>query len=745
MDAPPAGDEHMKGLTHTSERTQALLYARPLGYLVIILLLASMMGCNGGGSGDDSAQTVSGLVSRPFNGFNCVAPDYTPSTPDIQLATPYPSLPTLNQPVAMYMAPGDSSTWYVVQQPGQVVRFDNDPAVNTLSTFIDISGRVTYGGEQGLLGMAFHPDYANNGFVYLSYTGQGANGLESRISRFQLSGQVLDPNSEQIVLRLDQPYSNHNGGQIAFGPDGYLYIGFGDGGSGGDPQGNGQNTSTLLGAMLRIDVGNGVSGTYSIPLGNPFASGGGAPEIYAWGLRNPWRWSFDSQTGELWVGDVGQNEYEEIDKLEIGKNYGWNIMEGLHCYSPSSGCNQSGLTLPVAEYDHTQGVAVTGGYVYRGTEVPALQGLYTYGDYGSGKIWALVQGNNQYSAMELIDTAYYIPSFAQAHNGELYVLHMGGTIYKIQAVGGGGQTATIPNLLSGWGCFAPGVPEAFSSSVIRYDVNTLLWSDNAGKDRFMAIPDTATINIDSEGRFVYPVGSVLGKHFRLNGQVVETRLIMRHQDPMGWTGYSYEWNAAGTDAVLLTDAKDKTINGQVWHYPSRTQCMECHTQVAGITLGPELGQLNRNFTYSSTGITANQLDTYESIGILGSALSSEQKASRLYAIDDSSKSAELRARSYLHTNCAMCHQPGGTGGGNMDLRMATSFADMGLCGVSPLQGDLGIAGALLLDPGNSDNSILYQRMTSTDASRMPPLSTSVIDAQAAGVVRDWIDGLAACS
>lgn len=640
----------MDALTHAPEHHEGLLISGLGRYLAIVLLFFSVMGCNGGGDSGDSNLPISGLESRPFNGGNCVAPDYTPATPAILLTTPYPNLPSLDQPVAMYMAPGESSAWYVVQQPGQVMRFANHPAVSSVSTFIDISGRVISGGEQGLLGMAFHPDYANNGYVYLSYTAQGSIGLESRVSRFQLNGQVLDPTSEQIVLRLDQPYSNHNGGQIAFGPDGYLYIGFGDGGSGGDPQGNGQNTSTLLGAMLRIDVGNGVSGTYSIPPGNPFASGGGAPEIYAWGLRNPWRWSFDRQTGELWVGDVGQNNYEEIDKVEAGKNYGWNIMEGLHCYSPSSGCNQAGLTLPVAEYDHTEGVAVTGGYVYRGTEVPSLQGLYIYGDYGSGRIWALVQGNNQYSAMQLIDTSYYIPSFAEAHDGELYVLDMGGAIYKIQAGTGGGQAGTIPTLLSGWSCFAQGVPEAFSSSVISYDVNTLLWSDNAGKERFMAIPDTATIDVDSEGRFVYPVGSILGKHFRVNGTLVETRLIMRHQDPTGWTGYSYEWNAAGTDAVLLAGAKDKTIGGQVWHYPSRPQCMECHTQVAGISLGPELGQLNRNFTYPSSGISANQLDTYEAIGILGTALSVEQKASRLYAIDDISRSAALRARSYLHTN-----------------------------------------------------------------------------------------------
>jgi uncharacterized repeat protein (TIGR03806 family) len=260
----------------------------------------------------------------------------------------------------------------------------------------------------------------------------------------------------------------------------------------------------------------------------------------------------------------------------------------------------------------------------------------------------------------------------------------------------------------------------------------------------MAIPDTATIDVDGEGRFDYPVGSVLGKHFRLNGNLIETRLIMRHQDPYGWTGYSYEWNGAGTDAILLTGAKDKMIDGQQWHYPSRTECMTCHTSIAGITLGPELGQLNRNFTYPSTGITANQLDTYEAIGVLSTALTAQQRATQFYAIDDTSQSLELRARSYLHSNCANCHQPGGTGGGNMDLRMGTDFIDTGLCGVSPLQGDLGITGALLLDPGNAANSILYHRMNRTDGTRMPPLGSNVIDSQAVTVIQGWINGLAAC-
>jgi uncharacterized repeat protein (TIGR03806 family) len=554
---------------------------------------------------------------------------------------------------------------------------------------------------------------------------------------------VIDPATEQIVLRIDQPYTNHNGGNIAFGPDGYLYIGFGDGG-GGDPDNNGQNPNTWLGAMLRIDVGDGSSGSYNIPADNPFVSSGGAPEVFAYGLRNPWRWSFDQGTNELWLGDVGDNNYEEIDLILNGRNYGWDTMEGFHCFSPITGCDRTGLELPVAEYDHTEGEAITGGFVYRGAEVPSLQGMYIYGDYVSGKIWALVQeGNNQYRTEELADTALYISSFAEAHNGELFIVNLNGTLHKIQTASGT-QSGYIPSQLSEWGCFQQGVPDDFSDSVIPYDINALLWSDDAGKGRFMAIPDTATIDVDGEGRFIYPVGSVLGKHFRLNGNLIETRLIMRHQDPYGWTGYSYEWNGAGTDAILLTGAKDKMIDGQVWHYPSRTECMSCHTTIAGIALGPELGQLNRDFSYPSTGLTANQLDTYESISVLSTALTAEQRATEFYAIDDISQSDELRARSYLHSNCAMCHQPGGTGGGNMDLRMGTSFVDTGLCGVSPLQGDLGITGALLLDPGNAANSILYHRMNRTDGARMPPLGTNLIDAQAVTVIESWINGLTAC-
>ena len=689
----------------------------------------------------------SGLTSRPSNTTECIAPATPPVASSIQLDNPFPNLPNLSASLAMYMAPGDNSYWYVVQQTGQVVRFVNTAGVNSVSTFIDIAdGRLSYGGEKGLLGMAFHPDFATNGYVYLSYTSDDLLlGLVSRISRFNLDGTglSLDPASETIILTVPQPYSNHNGGQITFGPDGYLYIGLGDGGSGGDPLGHGQNTNTLLGAMLRIDVGDGSSGTYAIPTDNPFVNGGGRAEIFAYGLRNPWRWSFDNVTGDLWLGDVGQGSYEEIDIITNGGNFGWNIMEGAHCYN-SATCDQTGLLLPVAEYDHSLGFAVTGGYVYRGSDISFLQGQYLYGDYSTGRIWSLQQmGPGQYSSTELMDTSLNIASFAEDNSGELYIVNLGGSIHKI--IGDSGtQSGVIPTQLSGWECFQSGDVTTFSSNVIPYDINALLWSDHADKGRFMAIPDGTIIDVDSQGRFNLPVGSVVGKHFRLNGQLIETRLVLHHEQPHGWKGYSYEWNETLTDATLLTSGKDKDVNGQIWHYPSRAECDSCHTAIAGFTLGPEIGQLNRTFVYPATGIEANQLITLESISVLSNPLSEADKSTVFYAIDDTAYSAGRRARSYLHSNCANCHQPGGPGGGNMDLRMATSLEDARICNEAPLGDTLGLISPVIVAPGDPDKSILVLRMEDLGQHRMPPIASSLVDTQAVAVIREWIGGLSEC-
>lgn len=328
--------------------------------------------------------------------------------------------------------PGRNDVWYVVEKAGRVQRIEQNNGKYQSTVFVDITDRVDAGpNEAGLLGMAFHPQFADNGYVYLSYTGNDG-GLVSHISRFESTdgGVSLSPATEKQLLTLRQPYSNHNGGQVMFGPDGYLYAGFGDGGAGGDPKGNGQNTQTLLGALLRIDVNSG--DPYGIPPSNPFAGNGqGRPEIYAWGLRNPWRWSFDRKNGTIWLADVGQNAWEEVDIVAKPGNFGWNGKEGTHCYE-SANCNNPAFIDPVIEYSHEHGCSITGGFVYRGTKIAGLPGVYLYGDFCSGTIWgAKVNDNGTYDASELLDSGLNIASFAEGNDGELYVLHIRGEIYRI--------------------------------------------------------------------------------------------------------------------------------------------------------------------------------------------------------------------------------------------------------------------------------------------------------------------------
>jgi len=347
-------------------------------------------------------------------------------------------------PTSLVQAPNDASRWFAIEKAGRIVVFDNDTVNAMGASFLDISDLVDSGpNEAGLLGIAFHPDFANNGEVFVSYTAPAAP-LISTISRFTSfdNNQTLDPMSEEIILTVIQPFGNHNGGDIAFGPNGFLYAGFGDGGSGGDPNGNGQNTSTLLGSMIRIDVNIAVG--YDIPPDNPFAAGqpclqgsnagvSSCPEIYAWGFRNPWRFSFDSMTGELWVGDVGQGEWEEVDRVELGENYGWNTREGANCYPPGSSCDSTGLTDPITEYDHGLGFSITGGYVYRGSAIPDLVGQYVFGDYGSGRLWAVPSDSPIGTVpIEVADTSHSISAFGEGVDGELYFFDYGsGTIHQI--------------------------------------------------------------------------------------------------------------------------------------------------------------------------------------------------------------------------------------------------------------------------------------------------------------------------
>ena len=326
---------------------------------------------------------------------------------------------------------------YVVEQSGRIWTFANDPQSTERQVFLDIRSRVSNrGNEEGLLGLAFHPDHETNGHFFVYYSASSPR--RSVLARYSVSAQDTlraDPTSEEIILTLSQPASNHNGGQIAFGPDGYLYIAFGDGGGANDPFGHGQNRTTLLGTIARIDVDQT---PYGIPSDNPFAgSSVYREEIYAWGLRNPWRFNIDFKTGYLYAADVGQSSREEINIITRGGNYGWNIMEGTRCFRSVS-CNRTGLELPIYEYNHQSGAAsVTGGYVYYGPRVPDLGGWYVFADYVDGRVWGLVYQNDrlEQSAL-LLDTSLLISSFGRDHRGEVYALAFDGFIYRFTSTGG---------------------------------------------------------------------------------------------------------------------------------------------------------------------------------------------------------------------------------------------------------------------------------------------------------------------
>jgi len=416
--------------------------------IILPALALVVMGCN---SSNDGSKFKSGNAAD--SNLACGATTAStapllkpaavpPGGADIGIQRVFPAV-DFDSPVALTLAPDADGCWFVVEQAGRVIAFANRSDVSEQNVFVDITDIVDDDPiEAGLLGIAFHPNYAENGQVFLSYTGNNG-GLVSYVSRFFSTdgGATLDPATEQRLIRLPQPFLNHNGGNILFGPDGYLYIGFGDGGSANDPGERSQNTLNLFGSILRIDVDG--AEPYAIPNDNPFAGnalcdgGSGAadcPEIFAYGLRNPWRWSFDRETGDLWAGDVGQNQIEEIDIIDLGGNYGWPFFEGTRCNTEAPMVNCSFVSIPpITEYGRSEGRSVTGGYVYRGNAIPDLVGVYVYADISSRNLFQFFDaGSSTVEALLPIDIA--ISSFAEDVLGELYVLdYVGGGVYQIAA------------------------------------------------------------------------------------------------------------------------------------------------------------------------------------------------------------------------------------------------------------------------------------------------------------------------
>lgn len=632
------------------------------------------------------------------------------------------------QPVEIVEGPG--GRFYVLEQAGKVKVVRADASEPTIA--IDLSARISSGGEAGLLGIAFDPKFADNGFVYLHFDEavdkKPGTAYQSIIARFTSpdGGSTFDATTQKVIIQVDHPFRNHNGGRISFGPDGLLYWGLGDGGSSGDPNGNAQNKDALLGKILRIDPSS--ADPYGIPPTNPFANGGGRPEVFAYGFRNPWKHSFDKLTGELWVADVGQSKFEEIDKVVLGGNYGWNIREGKHCYEARD-CNAAGLIDPVAEYARTDGISVSGGYVYRGTKIPDLVGKFVYGDFGSGNVWS-VDGFGQATGTLLTASNLRISTFGQDSDGELYVAdYASGKISQLvpgtaPAVGGASGSSLVST-----GCVDPDASPQAPVGAIPYDVSSPLWSDGARKSRWLFVPDGSKIIVGPDGDFDVPPASVAVKTFSVGDKKVETRLFVRYADG-GWAGYSYEWNDAQTDAVLLPASQGKTKdlgNGSSWYFPSQSECFACHTPAAGFTLGLEARQL---------GPVLDRFAAVLDRPIAGAF-------APLRAADSPGATNEERARGYLHANCSMCHRAG-SGAATLDLRIDRSLVDAHVCNAPPQAGDLGVPDAKLVTPGDPAKSTLALRLRASDASRMPPVASRVVDEVGATAVDAWIRELTAC-
>ncbi len=730
-----------------------------------ILIVLSLTACGGGGGGSSNNAGGNTPPQPPPTSPPPPAPPPDPfgltqraslasfSFPDQSQGgsasvTLTDAFPTLSFSAAIFAAPVPGEARMVaVEQGGRIMVFDDNPAANTAATVLNISAQVLFSGEQGLLGLAFDPQFTQNRYVYVHYS--AASPSRSVIARFTWDAVLdqIDPASEKVILENPQPFSNHNGGMLAFGPDGYLYIAFGDGGSGGDPNNEAQDRSTLHGNVLRLDVHPANDATpYLIPPDNPFNGQAGVlPEIYAWGLRNPFRFSFDAQTGDLWLGDVGQSEREEVNIITSGGNYGWRVFEGTLPFNSSGNTlPNSAFTPPVFEYDHSEGRSVIGGYVYRGNDIASLLGKYVFADYVSNNVWALTWDGSQVTQRETLGSVSNPTGFGQKADGELLVVSQSGSLFQIEQSGGG---INIPDQLSDTGLFTDLSQLTPASGLIEYTVNHTFYSDGANKRRWIGVADGETVTF-SDDNWELPVGSFVVKQFDINTpsgtRRLETRVLARLSD--GWLGLTYRWNATGTDATLQLGRDTETLtvelaNGstrdQVYEYPSRTDCFVCHTDIAGTTLGLRTPQLNGDFDYD--GVVDNQLRSWNNINLFNTDIGDPTTQANFPALDDQSASLEERARTYLDVNCAYCHQPSGPTQSNLDLRVASS--NLNAIGVNPQFGDLGIADAELIASGNKEESVLWLRMTRRDMEKMPPLGTHVVDEAGSDLIGQWIDSL----
>jgi len=704
---------------------------------------------------------------------------------------------TFGQPVCIASPPGETNRLFVLDKLGHMYVITNLTSPN-LTTFLDLSGsgRIYTVSESGLLGVAFHPDYANptNRYFFVFYsasTNGSVSGLFQRVSRFQTTSTNANralTNSELILINQKDPAGNHNGSDVHFGPDGYLYFSVGDGGVQYDGDRNSQLiTSNFFSAICRIDVDtpprpgnlmpnphrantNNGAINYRIPADNPYIGRTNfdgisisptniRTEFYATGFRNPWRFSFDPVTGFLYCGDVGQDMWEEVDVITKGGDYGWAYLEGTHPGYRASNTVTEPLIPPIQEYQHgtaaNQGNAVIGGVVYRGNRLSQLYGWYVFGDNSSGNIWMLHYDGTNTIPFQRITTRSSVSAFGiDPANGDVLMTdNTGGGIYRL-TYNSTSNGLPIPPTLADTGAFtnltaltSPTQSLAASTGLVPYDINVPFWSDNAKKSRWFLAATNTKIGFNADGPWSFANGMVWVKHFDLemtNGVAssarrLETRLLVKNSN--GVYGVTYRWgNSITNAAVVAEEGMDETfsindggtIRTQVWHYPARNECVICHTPTGGYALGFNTVQMNRAF-----GTNENQIAAMSAAGYFTNAVTNIYSFRALATATNEDVSREWRVRSYLAANCGQCHRPGGAGLGYWSASITNFTIDSGLIN-GLLNNNLGNTNAHVIAPGSLSDSMLLTRISTRGPRQMPPLDTTVVDSNAVALVSAWI-------
>jgi uncharacterized repeat protein (TIGR03806 family) len=665
----------------------------------------------------------------------------------------------------LYVAPepGTDKLW-VVQQgggsigPSRILRIKNEPDTDQTEPLFQLDGRLIYG-------LTFHPQFETTGHVFLFTNGPTeAPERMNRVSRYTVSRQppfAWDARSEKTIIEWRS--MGHDGGDLAFGRDGMLYITAGDGTSDSDTWNSGQDMDNLLATLIRIDVEHPAADRpYAVPPDNPFVNLAGArPEIWAYGFRNPWRMAVDPRNGDIWVGNNGQDLWETAYLVRRGDNFGWSVYEGNHPFYPHRKRGPTPIVPPTIEHHHSEFRSLTGGVVYYGDKLPALNGTYVYGDYSTGKIWGARHRDGRLVwNEELADTALQIAAFRVDQRGELLVVDIGGGIYRLVPRPAESPLAPFPSRLSETGLFDSVREHRVHPGLLPYTVNAPGWADGASAVRFIGLPGETKMAYRASRGWEFPDGAAIVQTLSLHTQPgsasarrIETRVLLK-QDGQ-WAGYSYRWNDEQNDAMLVgkagadieVDIRDSSPAGsvrrQAWHIPSRAECLACHSRAANFVLGPSEPQMNCT---TESGGRESQLAVFARLGVLDEWPPKPTKppekpprhAGKLVNPYDESADLDQRARSYLHANCSVCHVEAGGGNAQIEFEFSRPRDEMNLFSARPQHDTFGIPNAMLVAPGDPDRSVLLHRVSRRGRGQMPPLVTAQVDEQAVKLFREWI-------